>query len=298
MTQNTKTTFELINELIIAISKILWPIIVLVIVIMFKKEIASLLKRLRKGKLFGQELELDNEIKEFKKATNKASESIAEDKSAKKDSSIKTNSSDEILNQSTDDPTLGIVILSREIEKELRHIAASSGILKDVQNKSVAYTFQVLVERKQLADSILKSVKIFWDLRNKIVHGLDIEDEKQIIRVLDIGTNLLDTLKDIPREKYLVYKKDVDLFSDPKCENKRTDVKGVILETISTEGTHTSYNLRPTTKNYYQEKDSVAWEWSFDNQWDKTFYKDPDTEKIIKAFNSSAEFVGRPIKNL
>ncbi len=298
MTENTKTTFELINELIIAISKILWPIIVLVIVIMFKKEIASLLKRLRKGKLFGQELELDNEIKEFKKATNKASESIAEDKSVKKDSTIETKNSDEILKQSADDPTLGIVMLSREIEKELRHIAASSGILKDIQNKSVAYTFQVLVERNQLADSILKSVKIFWDLRNKIVHGKDIEDEKQIIRVLDIGTNLLDTLKDIPRAKYIVYKKDVDLFSDPKCKNKRTDVNGVILETISPEGTHTSYNLRPTTKNYYQEKESVAWEWSFDNQWDKTFYKDPDTDKIIKAFDSSSEFVGRPIKNL
>jgi hypothetical protein len=298
MTENTKTTFELINELIIAISKILWPIIVLAIVIIFKKEIASLIKRIRKGKLFGQELELDNEINEFKKVTNKASESIAEDSNTKKDTNIETKRSDEILKSSVDAPTLGIVMLSREIKKELQHIAASSGILKDVQNKSVAYTFQVLVERKQLADSILKSVKIFWDLRNKIVHGKEIEDEKQIIRVLDIGTNLLDTLKDIPRAKYIVYKKDVDLFSDQKCENKRTDVKGVILETISPEGTHTSYNLRPTTKNYYQEKDSVAWEWSFDNQWDKTFYKDPDTGEIIKPFDRSVEFVGRPIKNL
>lgn len=298
MIENSKTKFELINDLIVAISKVLWPIIVLIIVIMFKKEIASLIKRLRRGKLFGQELELDNEIKEFKKVTNKASESIVEDKSIKKNANIKTNNSDEILKQSVDDPILGVVMLSREVEKELLNIAASSGILKDVQNKSIAYSFQVLVERKQLAESILKSVKIFWDLRNKIVHGKEIEDEKQIIRVLDIGTNLLDTLKDIPRAQYIVYKKDIDLFSDPKCEIKRNDVKGVILETISAEGIHTSYNLRPTTKNYYQENDSVAWEWSFENKWDKTFYKDPDTEKIVKAFDSSAEFVGRPIKNL
>ena len=124
-----------------------------------------------------------------------------------------------------------------------------------------------------------------------------------------------DTSKDIPRPtKYIVYKKNVDLFSDPICENKRTDVKGVILETIRTDDkgeTHTSYDLQPTTKNYYQEKDSVAWKWSFDNKWGKTFYKstefvkkngylykDPDTSNIIKAFDSSAEFVGRPIKHL
>ncbi len=293
-----KTTFELINELIIAISKILWPIIVLVIVIVFKNEIASLFKRLRKGKLFGQELELDNEIKEFDKATNKASESIAEDSNITKDTDKDTKRTDEILKSSIDDPIIGIVMLSREIEKELLNIAASSGLLKDLQNKSVAYTFQVLVERKQLADSILKSVKIFWDLRNKIVHGKEIDDEKQIIRVLDIGINLLNTLKNIPRAKYIVYKKDIELFSDSKCENKRTDAKGIILETISPEGIHTSYKLRPTTKNYYEEKESVAWEWSFDNKWDKTFYKDPDTGKIVKAFDSSAEFVGRPMKNL
>jgi hypothetical protein len=296
MEENTKTTFELINELIVAISKILWPIIVLVIVILFKKEIASLLRRLKKGKFLGQELELDNEIKEFKKATDKASKSITEDLQTTKDKDPQK--SDEILKISIADPTIGIVVLSKEIEKELLKITASIGLLKELQNKSVAYTFQVLVERKQLADSILKSVKIFWDLRNKIVHGKEIEDEKQIIRVLDIGINLLNTLKNVPRAKYIVYKKDIEVFSDPKCETKRTDVKGVIFETISSESIHTSYNLRATTKNFYQEGDMVAWEWSFDNQWDRTFYKDPDTGKIVKAFDSSAEFVGRPIKNL
>lgn len=112
------------------------------------------------------------------------------------------------------------------------------------------------------------------------MHGKIIDDQKQIIRVLEIGTTLLDTLKNILRAKYIVYKKDVDLYSDSQCLTKLNDVKGIILETVSPEGTHISYNLRPTTKNYYNEKDLVAWEWSFDSIWNHT----------LKRTSSSIDF--------
>lgn len=295
MIDKSKSTFELINELIIAISHILWPILALVIIFTFKKEISSLLNRLRKGKFLGQELELNNEIDKFKDLTEKAQKSVGGENDQEE---IKNSKGDEILSKSIEDPTIGIIMLSREIEKEIINITASLGLLSKIENKPITYRFQVLVESKYLAESILNSVKIFWDLRSKIVHGKTIEDEKQIIRVLEIGTTLLDTLKNIPRAKYSVYKKDVDLYSDSQCLTKRNDVKGIILETISPEGIHISYNLRPTTKNFYNEKDLVAWEWSFDNIWNRTFYKDPDTDRIIKAFDSSAEFVGRPIHSI
>ncbi len=243
----------------------------------------------------GQELELDNEIDKFKDYTEKAKESVGDENDEDEN---KNSKGDEIINKSFEDPTIGIVMLSREIEREIVNITASMGLLKEIQNKPISHKFQLLIESKYLADSILQSVKTFWDLRNKIVHGKTIEDEKQIIRVLDIGTSLLDTLKNIPRAKYIVYKKDIDLYSDSECSIKRNDVKGIILETISPEGTHASYNLRPTTKNFYNEKDIVAWEWSFENIWKQTFYKDPDTGQIVKAFDSSAEFVGRPIRTL
>lgn len=295
MATNCKSTFELINELVIAISHLLWPITVLVMILMFKKEISSLLNRLRKGKFLGQELELNNEIDIFKIYTDKAKESVGAENNTNND---KNSKSDEIISKSLEDPTIGIIMLSREIEREIFQIAASLGLLNQIQNKPIAYSFELLVNSNYLSESILNSVKIFWDIRNKIVHGKTLDDEKLTIRVLEIGTTLLDTLKSIPRQKYTVYKKDIDLFSDSECKNKRDDVKGIILETFSPEGAHISYNLRPTTKRFYNENDLVAWEWSFDKIWDATFYKDPNTSKIIKAFDSSAEFVGRPINSI
>ncbi|MHB1146331.1 MAG: hypothetical protein ACYC01_01910 [Lutibacter sp.] len=297
--ETNKSTFELVNELITAISHILWPIVVLVVVYIFKTEISSLLNRIRKGKFFGQELELDEEIKQFKIATEIASNSITVDENLLKNEEKKNDEKlNEILESSITDPTIAIIMLSREIEKELRNISGAFGILDKLEYKSISNTFEFLIERNLVSNTILKSVKIFLDLRNKIVHGKAIEDEKQIIRVIDIGSNLLETLKNIPRAKYIVFKTDIDLFSDPECKNIRPDIKGIILETISPENIHISYNLRPTNVEDYKVGDSITWEWSFRNIWDKTFYKNPDDGRIINAFDSSAEFIGRPFRKL
>ena len=70
------TLFKLIIELISAIAKLLWPIIALVIILIFRKDIAALLTRVRKGKLFGQEVELDPSMDEFRKRVGEAQSEI------------------------------------------------------------------------------------------------------------------------------------------------------------------------------------------------------------------------------
>ena len=62
--------------MIIAISHLLWPVAFIVCVFIFKNEISEILKRIKKGKILGQELELEREISEFKSATEIASQSI------------------------------------------------------------------------------------------------------------------------------------------------------------------------------------------------------------------------------
>ena len=48
-----KSTFELINEMIIAISHLLWPIIIFAIILIFRKQLIMLLTRLKKRKALG-----------------------------------------------------------------------------------------------------------------------------------------------------------------------------------------------------------------------------------------------------
>jgi len=295
MEQTPKSTFELINELIIAISHLLWPIAFLVCIYIFKSEISEILKRIKKGKILGQELELEREISEFKNATEKASESIPVFK-GKTDKGVEDDIQN-ILSKSAEDPKIGILLLARQIEKEILEIAASTGHVSEFLGKPIRQTFELLVENNFLSKDILISVRIFWDLRNQIIHGRDVED-KNLIQVLDIGVTLLKTLKAIPHYKHFVYKKNIELYSDEKLEHIRTDVVGVIIENISPNGLEKFYQIFPTRRKDYEEGMHIAWEWSFDNVWEESWYVDPSTEQTKSAFIGSAEFVGRPIKEL
>lgn len=72
------TLFKLINELIVALASLLWPIVTLIIVLVFRNDLAALLKRVRKGKILVQEMELDPNVVEFQKAVTEAQEEIPE----------------------------------------------------------------------------------------------------------------------------------------------------------------------------------------------------------------------------
>ena len=73
-----KTTFELINELIIAISYVLWPISLFVVLLVFRKQLIELLTRLKKGKIGGQEFEFSEKIDKFEKNVKEIEQEIPE----------------------------------------------------------------------------------------------------------------------------------------------------------------------------------------------------------------------------
>jgi hypothetical protein len=51
-------------EMIRALADFAWPVVALVVARMFQDDLCQILKRLRRGKLFGQEVELDQSITE------------------------------------------------------------------------------------------------------------------------------------------------------------------------------------------------------------------------------------------
>jgi hypothetical protein len=295
MPETNKTTFELINELIIAISQLCWPILVFIFIMIFRRELSDILKRIKKGKFLGQELELENEIEidEFKTVTNEA---------AQNNNSVEANQSNDeieiILSKAADDPKIGIILLAMEIEKKILSLISSVGLIRDFQFGSINKSFNILAEHNIIDKALFDSVRIFWDLRNKIIHGRHIEEEGQIIRILDIGVSLLKTLKSIEYEKHIVYKTDIPLFYDSQCTNQRPDVWGLMLQNISTTGK--TYNqIFPTQRfNYYKEGEELTWEWNDKVQWGETWYIHPEVKNKISAWISAVEFIGRPLKEI
>ena len=148
---DSATLFKCINELIVALSKLLWPIVTVVIIFVFRFDIAKLLSRVRKGRLFGQELELDPQVSDFQKTVKEAEQEVPDISSDVEGYDKKTEKLDsdisEVLKASEINPEIGIIRLSSLLEKEIRVIASSLGDFNADKRTSAIRQIQVLIDR-------------------------------------------------------------------------------------------------------------------------------------------------------
>jgi hypothetical protein len=313
-------TFKLLNELIIALSHLLWPIITLVIVCMFRQPLRGLMERLVKGKLFGQELELEPSVTQLRLSVEQAqleveqlpqkqgkalTDGIPITDEQKVLDIIETDSEiGKILDYSINSPELGIVRLSALLEKEAREILASTNWLKATKRISLIEAFKALED--VLPKHALSSLRVFQDLRNQIVHGHAQTDKRQTLQVLDLGITLLKALRAIPIEIHVVQHSGVDVYDDPECTKKRDGVKGLILENVSPNRAVKTRAIYPTTNwTYYREGRRVTWEWEGEDDvpagpftHHQAWYIDPDTGEKRVAWSYAMEFKGRHIEEV
>lgn len=280
-------------NLIKAISTILWPITTLIIVLIFKSPITKLISRIRKGKLFGNEFEFAQEVKKLDSSLEKAKEEIPYSFENENDDKYL-----DILNKSAENPEIGVLMVSAELEKKIRQIFSLTGLSNSHSYKNIAQSFDILEKSGYVSKNTINSLRIFLDLRNKIAHGVSIDKSNNVVGMLDMGIGLLKLVDSIPHEKNYVYKFNIPIFKDSDCTIPYEKGKGIILETHSANGVKKFKRIFPTTRTEYEIGMQLTWEWSFENKWDRAFYIDPDSNKKKEAWSGSAEYIGRDIKNV
>jgi len=292
--------FKLSVDLIVALSYWLWPIVTLTLLLVYRRPIAALLGRVKKGELFGQGFELEPAVDEFQQVVKQAEmevaqlplllEPIAEES---KQTDIDVN---QILDDSKGSPELAIIRLSNILENESKAILGFMGLLPSNSRISVYRAIQSLSERGLLPESAISSLKKFWDLRSKIVHGKAQLDEKEILRVLDIGIDLLKTIRSIPHEVHSIH--DVlDVYDDPECTKRRQGVRGLVIDSQTSDGGFIRRLFHTTKTDYYQAGKRVAWEWNLKNSIHESWYVDPiDGSK--RKIGGTLDFIGRQIDEI
>ncbi|MBB6482725.1 hypothetical protein [Spirochaeta isovalerica] len=281
-----------IVKIIEAISTVLWPIITLIIILLFKSDISTFLNRIKRGTLFGNEIELADEIDDLREVVSKSKNEIPEDRNPVDDYSQK------IIEFSTQNPRTGLLELAIEIEKTVKNIMYSSGWYKSINIVSIPSSVDFLVKKGVIPKNTLSSLKIFWDVRNKIIHSRGKTSDQEIIKVIDIGLTLLRTLKIIPQTKHTVYNTNIEIYKNKECTIIDKDVVGIILEEKSPGKSITNYRIYPTKRRDYKVGLSLSWEWDMNTVFEDRYYIDPETHEKKCAWNSSAEFIGRDLEQL
>ncbi|OFC70940.1 hypothetical protein [Alteromonas confluentis] len=289
-----------ISELLKALASLLWPIFAFVALFLFKSQLAEAIGRFKKGKLLGQEVELNDSLVSLQRSASQLSEEVSAIPSSEVDSSDENNNelkSDEsgvktIIHEASKSPKAALILLAAEIEKEAKQTLASIGKLKGRKSVSLRQAIDELDSHYGLPRHISSSLRLFWETRNKIIHGGE-TDERNILSAIDSGVSILKSLRALPRQTNWVHDPGVLIYSDPECTVPIKNGKGVILKSASFNGEKVFYRVFPTTRTHFEKGRKVTWEWSHENTWSDAWYRDPDSNEIKLAWNGSMEFVGR-----
>jgi hypothetical protein len=213
------TTAKDLADLISATASLLWPIIAITVITWFRPELRALLARIRKGKILGQEFELDQMLDNTNEAVVEAENISAATGTAKGTSSVTAqdappedkimidatqNEIEEVLREAARSPRIGLMLLSSKLDRAARDLAIAIGL--DVSRRSGA-PLNILVRELAQAERITlqdaNALRLFNQVRNQIVHGHD-ADDNEVARAIDSGTRLLRLLLSTPRAPQVV----------------------------------------------------------------------------------------------
>jgi hypothetical protein len=165
-------------------------------------------------------------------------------------------------------------------------------------NATLPDAVDAISETWPLSPTFRNSVRVFSAVRDRINHGYSVPDE-EVARAVESGKLILRTLEGLKREKKVVVDTGVELYGDSGGKSPRAGVWGLVLENTSSDGKDTkSVQVFPTTRTDYRAGDEVTWDFDMGSVYAETWYRDPKTREIRHAWQQSAEFVGRPLKDV
>ena len=302
--EKAMTNFEMFLEIL---RVVVWPLTLLIALILFRHEVRSILVRLRRGKIMGQELELSEEAQKIEKQVEAAQKTESSSPLAipAQDKAIELSelesSRDEVrrfLAEATQDKHLALIKIWADIEYELRAHAAARGMHKGFFGHEVTQYVTELTNRGIISKETAESIKTFRTLKNQMIHGRPRKSvgERELVAVLDSGLRLLQLLRLMPRAAYIV-EAVVPFYSDPAATVPVEGAHAVVFRRTTADGRNT-YVAVPTTKKY-ERGQFLSSEWNPGRSWGPAWYRNIETQEIEKAWEGNfTEFIGKPLEEI
>ncbi|NKJ33351.1 hypothetical protein [Rhizobium sp. SG570] len=285
---------EKFTSLLNALAGLAWPAIVFYAFYTLRDDLKKLIGRLRKGKILGQEIELDEQLLQIETTIesmkivapappNEPAPSQAQGQSER----------ERILAEANVSSLAAFLRVSSILESTVNQFLARSGWHRGKRHLSLKEGFAHLPS-EWLGTGIRISVEQFTLLRNRIVHENQTVTDEEIRRAIDIGLELLELVKSYPIEENRV-RDLVDIYADADAKKAVQDLKGIRLDTKHPQMPD-AIRIFPTTKTWYRPGQLVSWDWNMSLVVGEMYYRDPDDGIVKQAWGGSAEFIGYPLE--
>jgi len=291
-----KDALQLSIELVKALA---WPLVTLTGLLVFRLELKALIRRIKGGKFFGQEVSLGDDLDRLESKTTEAETAVPP-----RSLSAGTEPGDEharprdevLVALASSMPVGALVQLSSRIEQQARELLVASGKLSSKRVLSLTPMIAMLRRGKAVPEEVLQSMEQFTDVRNKIVHGRG-APHADVERTVVSGLRLLELLSSLPRGVHVVREVGLALYSDPEGMTQIPGVTGVRIETAQHPGSAPGVLQVLPTRRSYEVGQRVSWEWDLDETYGPTWFRDPATQKLLRAWKESAAFTGLPLES-
>jgi len=289
-----------IAEIARAMASLAWPAVAALFLFLFRKDIGTLMSRIRRAKAVGVDLELDKALDALQERTEAASERVrGEAKGAveKDQDGHQAELWSEIVGQVVDDatksPVAALIGLSAAIERESREVRSSSA----GEEGPPAWNAPLLrqIERLDLSPGLREAAHEFRVVRNKIVHGHSASPE-EALRAIDIGLELLGAIERIPRQVHRIVAAGLPCFADQEGTEQHPFTAVLLSSTNSANPESSEEGAFPTTEpeRFPQPGEAVSWEWESGRVFPETWFRHPGGD-IRYGWTEALEFKGRPL---
>ena len=159
-----------LSNLIKAIASLLWPLLAFYFLWLFKSQIGDAIGRLKKGKLLGQEVELNDTLETLQQDASQFSDEVAALPKPKEPMSANDNENERgdtendniirsVIHEAARSPKAALLILAAE--KEARQTLASIGKLEGRTHIPISQAIRALDSHYGLPQHMSSSLKLF-----------------------------------------------------------------------------------------------------------------------------------------
>jgi hypothetical protein len=195
------------TDVLKALASVAWPAFAFTVLFVLKPEIKDFISRIRKGKVLGAEIDLDQKLDQLKDSVDLAKSEIPNEVAAPTAEVVQAGFADRILNEAGVSPLAAFMRLSSELER----VANSLMNDFDPAAKQRKLTLQEAFKRMPvdiISPEIRRSLQMFSSIRNRIVHENYSVTNSEILRAIDIGLNLLFVLEVVTVDMMALKEKD------------------------------------------------------------------------------------------
>lgn len=191
-------------ELLKALSSLLWPVVILVLIVAFKNDLRRLIsnRRLKRGKLFGQEFELEEQLDRLQREAEQLppppppqaeppTPAVPGETPPPRPDPLGVTR--QILTEAGTSPKAALMLLSSEIEGEMRQVVESIGVAPRSNSRPLDMV-RLLEQIPAVPREVRQLMFSFRDVRNRIVHGYQ-ADPDDVLRAIDVGMQILSIVR-------------------------------------------------------------------------------------------------------